>query len=335
MTANKIKSLDELAVITRELKRQGKTVVQCHGCFDLMHPGHIQHFEAAKKQGDILLVTITSDVYVNKGPGRPVFPEQSRMKSIAALGVVDYVALSSWPTAEQTIRLLQPDVYVKGQDVAKSLNNPMSLASKENAALHEYGGRFHITNEPIVFSSSSLLVNHFSLYSEETLQFLNAFKTKYAQEDVLNYLKQIKDKRILVIGDAIIDQYHYCHGVGNSMKGNMMSVKFDEEEVFAGGVLVAANTIAGFSEKVDLVTCLGENNSFEEFIRSRLSPNVRSTFFYRKNAITTVIRRYLEKVFIFKMFQVYFVDDRPLPDEEEKAVLAHLEAVLPNYDYLQ
>jgi len=161
---------------------------------------------------------------------------------------------------------------------------------------------------------------------------LNAFKTKYSQEETLNYLKRIQDKRILVIGDTIIDQYHYSHGVGNSMKGNMVSVKFDEEEMFAGGVLVAANTIAGFSKNVDLVTCLGENNSFEEFIRSRLAPNIRSTFFYRKGAITTIIRRYLEKIFLFKMFQVYFIDDSPLPDEEEKTVLAHLEAVLPNYD---
>lgn len=159
MTANKIKSVEELVAITRELKRRGKIVVQCHGCFDLMHPGHIQHLEAAKRQGDVLLVTVTSDMFVNKGPDRPVFPEQSRMKSIAALEAVDYVALSSWPTAEPTIRLLQPDVYAKGQDVAESLNDPLSLASKEKAALHEYGGRFHVTNEPVVFSSSALLVN--------------------------------------------------------------------------------------------------------------------------------------------------------------------------------
>jgi len=95
MTANKIKSVEELVAITRELKRRGKIVVQCHGCFDLMHPGHIQHLEAAKRQGDVLLVTVTSDMFVNKGPDRPVFPEQSRMKSIAALEAVDYVALSS------------------------------------------------------------------------------------------------------------------------------------------------------------------------------------------------------------------------------------------------
>ena len=145
-------------------------------------------------------------------------------------------------------------------------------------------------------------------------------------------MKNIQDKKILVLGDAIVDQYHYSHGVGNSMKGNMMSVKFDNEEMFAGGVLVAANTIAGFSKNVDLITCLGTNNSFEEFIRSRLASNVRPTFFYRKGSPTTIIRRYLEKVFLFKMFQVYFIDDSPLADEEEKAVLAHLEAALPHYD---
>ena len=188
MATNKIKSLDELAVITRELKRQGKTVVQCHGCFDLMHPGHIAHFEAAKRQGDVLVVTVTSDSYVNKGPGRPVFTEQVRMKAIAALEVVDYVALSRWPTAEQTIRLLQPDVYIKGQDVAKSLDDPLSLASKERDVLREHGGQFRVTNEPIVYSSSSLLVNHFSSYPEDTRQFLGAFKTRYSQDDVISYL---------------------------------------------------------------------------------------------------------------------------------------------------
>ena len=75
---DKIKTLDELADTLRVLKDQGNIVVHCHGVFDLLHPGHIQHFEAAKREGDILIVTVTPDEYVGRGPGRPVFNQRLR-----------------------------------------------------------------------------------------------------------------------------------------------------------------------------------------------------------------------------------------------------------------
>jgi cytidyltransferase-like protein len=59
----------------KKLKNKGEKIVLCHGCFDLMHPGHIKHFQAAKKMGNILIVTVTPDIYVDKGPNRPVFNE--------------------------------------------------------------------------------------------------------------------------------------------------------------------------------------------------------------------------------------------------------------------
>src|SRR5437764_645196 len=97
-------------------KRAGKTVVQCHGVFDLMHIGHIRHFQEASKVGDILVVTITPDRYVNKGPHRPVFTELLRAEAIASLDCVDYVAVNKWPMAVEAIQLLKPDVYAKGSD---------------------------------------------------------------------------------------------------------------------------------------------------------------------------------------------------------------------------
>ena len=59
-------------------KKNGKKVVMCHGVFDLLHLGHIKHFEKAKSLGDILVVSITADKFVNKGPGRPAFNESDR-----------------------------------------------------------------------------------------------------------------------------------------------------------------------------------------------------------------------------------------------------------------
>ena len=112
---DKIKGIEELAEILASLRASNRKVVHCHGVFDLQHIGHIRHFQQAKKLGDILLVTVTPDKYVNKGPHRPAFTEDWRAEAIAALGCVDYVAINKWPTAVEVIKLLKPDIYAKGK----------------------------------------------------------------------------------------------------------------------------------------------------------------------------------------------------------------------------
>ena len=87
MAHSKIISLEELGVVCAKLKKQGKKIAQCHGCFDLLHPGHIKHFEAAKNIADVVVVTVTPDRFVNKGPGRPVFNEKLRMESLTLNGL--------------------------------------------------------------------------------------------------------------------------------------------------------------------------------------------------------------------------------------------------------
>jgi rfaE bifunctional protein nucleotidyltransferase chain/domain len=152
--SDKIKNLDDLADIIQNLKRDGKKIVQCHGVFDLLHPGHMLHFQAAKREGDILIVTVTKDEHVDKGPGRPVFNQRIRTESIAALQCVDYVALNEWPTAVETIKKLKPDVYVKGNEYAKADMTGRIYAEEE--AIKSIGGRVHFTDEP-TSSSSQLL----------------------------------------------------------------------------------------------------------------------------------------------------------------------------------
>jgi len=74
----KLLTINELALRLSDYKSKGKKIVLCHGCFDLMHPGHIKYFQAAKKMGDLLVVTVTPDKYVDKGPDRPVFSDRLR-----------------------------------------------------------------------------------------------------------------------------------------------------------------------------------------------------------------------------------------------------------------
>src|SRR5919112_1725443 len=114
--AKKIKSLEQIAEEATALRASGKRVVHCHGVFDLLHIGHLRHLDGARRLGDLLVVTITPDHLVNKGPGRPAFTETLRAEALAMLECVDLVAINRWPTAIEPIKILRPSFYVKGSD---------------------------------------------------------------------------------------------------------------------------------------------------------------------------------------------------------------------------
>ena len=109
----KIQTLDALAVILQSFRGEKKTIVHCHGVFDLVHPGHLRYFGEAKSFGEVLVVTLSPDRFVNKGPERPVFNQNLRAEALAALQVVDFVAINDTPSAVETILRLQPDIYAK------------------------------------------------------------------------------------------------------------------------------------------------------------------------------------------------------------------------------
>lgn len=116
--AGKLKALEELTRITRDLRRQGKQVVFTNGCFDLLHRGHVRYLDQAKTLGDVLIVAINSDASVRalKGPDRPVMSEQERAELVTALAAVDYVLVFEDRDPEKVIRALEPDILVKGGD---------------------------------------------------------------------------------------------------------------------------------------------------------------------------------------------------------------------------
>lgn len=331
-TYSKIKTLNELEKITRELRRRGRVIVQCHGVFDLLHPGHIKHFESAKKKGDILVVTLTRDEFVNKGPGRPVFNQQLRAESVAAIESVDYVAVNDWPTAVETIRKLKPHFYAKGKDYAVKENDVTGKITEEEEAIVSVGGEIVYTDD-VTFSSSTLINTFFAPYSGEAKDFLAKFKRKYPFDRVRDSLSSIKDIKILVIGDIIIDEYAYCAGVGKSQKENLIAVRFLNQENFAGGVLATANHLAGFCQDVTLLTCVGLKNDYDAFVKSRLKRNIRQRLFYCDDALTVVKRRYLDPNFLSKLFELcYFDDANYLPRQVEQRICAYLDKHLKEFD---
>jgi rfaE bifunctional protein nucleotidyltransferase chain/domain len=328
---HKLKTIGELAEILAERRVAGKVVVQCHGVFDLVHPGHIRHFKAAREQGDLLVVTVTPDRFVNKGPGRPVFNERLRAESIAALEAVDFVAINEWPTAVEAIERLRPGVYVKGSDYADDQNDLTGRIADERRAVEAGDGRIHFTND-ITFSSSGLLNEHFPVYPEEARDFLGQFRQRYTADMIIDLLKDLRRLNVLVVGDAIIDEYHYCEAMGKSPKELLVTTRYLHEEHYAGGGLACANHLAGFCERVDVVTVLGTPDSREAFIRAHLKPNVSPTFFYRENSGTVVKRRFVEQAFLNKVFEIALLDHAELPERVSHDVAAHLRRVVGDYD---
>jgi cytidyltransferase-like protein len=322
LTKSKIVSLDELASVIAEHREQGRRVVHCHGVFDLLHPGHIRHFEAARQEGEVLVVTLTPDRHVDKGPGRPVFNERLRLESIAALESVDHVALNAWPTAVETIHLLRPDVYAKGQEYRSRERDLTAIGDEERAILEE-GGRIHFTAD-VTFSSSQLLNAHFDVFSPEASAFLERFRSRHPADEIIDLLASLTALKAVVVGDAIVDEYHFCRPYGMASKSPTIATQLEREEAYAGGALAVANHLAGFCGEVELVTCLGALDAREEWVRDHLKPNVHPSFHLRPGAPTTTKRRYVNGSAITKLFEVSRFDDGPLADDVERQVARDL-----------
>ena len=327
----KIKSVVELAGILTSLKRDGKKIVQCHGVFDLLHPGHIKHLESAKKQGDILVVSLTRDEYVRKGPGRPVFNEILRAETIASLEIVDYVCLSDDYTATECIKTLKPDIYAKGPDYQDRAHDITGKISEEEEAIESVNGRIYFTSD-IEFSASSLINKFLDIYPPETKDYLERISRKYSSDIIIDKLKSLGKLKVMVIGDSIIDEYHYCDFMGESPKAHLAVSKYLSEEAFAGGTLAIANHIAGLCQEVQLVSLLGRNDSREDFISEHLRPNIEAKFFYNDNSTTTVKRRFVHQTLSQRLLEVYYINDRTLPEQREGEIRSYLESALPSFD---
>lgn len=327
--ASKIWELADLADRLAALRRQGRRVVLCHGTFDLLHIGHIRHLKEAAAMGDVLVVTLTPDRFINKGPGRPAFAEELRLEAVAALDVVDYVALTRWPTAVETIHLLKPDVYVKGKEYANPEDDVTGAIAPEREAVEAEGGQLRFTDD-IVFSSSALINRYLDVLPGEAKRFLKDFRGRHALSEVRDWLARMRELKVLLVGETIIDEYHYCETMGKSGKEPLLAARFLREERFMGGVLAVANHVCGLGAGATVVSCLGEEPSYEAFIRETLAPGATPLFWRIPGAPTIVKRRFVEHYPFQKLFEIYLIDG--MEAKQAQAAREHLDAVAAAVD---
>ncbi|WP_026527194.1 PfkB family carbohydrate kinase [Butyrivibrio sp. VCD2006] len=335
---NKIISREAFPKIREKLRKEGKKVVLCHGVFDLLHQGHLEHFEDAKRQGDVLVVSVTAAKYVNKGPGRPYFGDAERLKFISNLEIVDYVLLSEAVTVHNIVQCVQPDVYAKGKEYADAKNDLTGNIGSEEAIVKEYGGTVYYT-EGKVFSSTKLLNNFFSALPKDVIEYSEKLRKKYG-EDVLEQIKADIDafskKKVLVIGDIIFDEYSFVNVQGVTMKDGSLSTFFESSERYAGGALAIARHLSEFAGKVTLCSMMGTDPDQIQFVKDSMN-GVRLEIIEAEGFVTPVKHRYIkankQREDYDKLFSVNTLMTRgKIRDFDYSGFYKKLKKLIPGYD---
>lgn len=328
---DKITDLNQLAEYVQAMKTSDKTVAHCHGVFDLLHIGHIKHLEAAAGMADTLVVTITPDHFVNKGPHRPAFSQRLRAEALAALECVDRVAVNEWPTAVEVIHKIKPSLFIKGVVQGKEKRDFTDAIKHEEEAVIAEGGRLVLTDEE-TYSASTLINRHLDIFSPAVKTYLERFTADYSPDDVIDQLKHIESLKILTVGETILDEYQFCQVMGKANKDPVLAVRLLSTECYTGGILAVANHIAQFCKHVGLMSQLGALDSKESFIRDGLASNIHAMFTERQACPTIIKRRFLEEYLSTKLFELYEISEQAQMPADEQKFMDQLEFLLPQYD---
>lgn len=273
------------------------SVVQTHGVFDVLHLGHVRYLRAAKKHGTVLVVTITADAFVTKGPGRPLFTAAQRAEMIAEIEIVDYVAIVESDSAVPAIEIIKPAVFVKGAEYAGTdLTGKMAA---ERAAVEAHGGRVEFTDE-ITFSSTRLINETVAMHDPEVTAYLKTARDDGMLVKALDAIEAMAGHRVAIVGELILDEYRYCEPLGKTGKENILAVRENEyeREVFNGGVAAVAQHLMGFGVLVNVVCQPGY-------------PELRKI-------------RYVDPSHMTKLFEVYAEDRIELHDEQVDELCAKI-----------
>jgi len=326
-------SIDQLRQVILREKRKGKKIVLCHGVFDLLHIGHIKHFKEAKKLGNVLVVTLTPDKYVNKGPLRPAFNEKLRIEAIAALDAVDYVALNTTPDAVGIIRKLKPNIYCKGPDYKNHRNDVSGQIKNEIRAVKKVGGKITHTHD-LTFSSSKLINKYSDIYSDLKKKLINRIKRKYNFTKIRKLIENFNKIKVLVIGETIIDQYVFCEALGKSGKEPVLVLRDLKTEEYLGGAAAISRHLSQFCRKTSLLSMVGEKGEFIEKIKKNLPKNVKFNYIRKKNSPTILKKRFLENTTNNKVFGVYTINDDILTGNDELLFNKMLKKIIPKFDLI-
>ena len=326
---DKIKGKEDLVKTINLLKEQGKKIVHCHGCFDLIHPGHMRHLKFAKEQGDILLVSITDDDFILKEYKNPFSTSILRAKSLASIEYVDLVFIDEMPSATKIIEEIKPDVYIKGQEYLKERKDHPGFL-KEKYIVEQGGGKIICSPGDLIFSSTKIidiLLKRDDAKEEKINNFLVRHKINK------NILKRIvegyENSKILVIGDLFIENYIFCDKPNISTESPVLSLNTLDYKRFLGGVGAITQYIDNLGGNVKAL-CFGDNNS--RMIVNQINGDLQGKidFIEAENYSLPIKKRFLSHE--QKLFEVNENKKIELDEKKELEFINEILKIIDNFD---
>ncbi|MBM3208631.1 MAG: cytidyltransferase, partial [Chlamydiae bacterium] len=239
------------------------------------------------------------------------------------------------PTAVTAISHVKPSIYVKGEEYKDHDKDVTGKISEEVETVKKFGGQIYYTDD-IVFSSSSLINQFIEQRSEELEVFLTSLKKEFSANDIIEKLETLKKLKVVIIGDAIIDEYQYVTPLGQSGKGLHMSAVCKENDVFLGGSFAVANHLAEFVDDITLITSVGKECLFKDKINQDLSKNIKPIYIPSINQDTLTKKRYVMKdgQQYTKLFETYSSNDQILNNSYKKNLIEQIRKYSENCDLL-
>lgn len=310
-----------------KLKYKNKKIALCHGVFDLLHIGHLKHFKEAKNYCDILVVSITSDKFVNKGPGRPYFGINERSIMISELEVVDYVFINVFPDATNVLKILKPDFYVKGLDYKKKSTDVTKKIFQEENQVKKFGGKIIFTNSKLN-SASSLLNRFFINYSKDQKNFIDNIKKKYSFNYINQILKNLKNIKTLVIGEPIIDRYIETKALGLGSKSPIVATKIIKQEDYLGGSAAILNHLLALNSNAQLL--IPANKLDFKYLKKLENKNIFETKKWR----IPIKSRFVDFFKVRKIFETQKIDDKIWNLDEEEKFIRKIKNIVNKFDLI-
>ena len=235
--------------------------------------------------------------------------EGERQSLLQNLQLVDYVFIAEEESAVNTINLIKPDYYFKGNDYKNNLSDKTKKIFHEIDAVKKNKGKIIYTNEKQM--SSSKIINQFGLaLNEEQIKFLDQIKKNDDYTSIINTLDELKKDKVLVVGDLIIDNYIYGDVLGKSGKEPHMVFCQSTKKFYIGGSAIIANHLSDFIKNITLISDLGQEIEIKNLLNKELKKNIKHLPILPIKGYKSCIKtRFIDTTTQYKLFGAYIISN--------------------------
>jgi len=306
-----IKNKQQLKKI--RLQSYKKTIGLCHGAFDVLHSGHIEHFQECRNKCDILVVSLTGSDFIQKGKKKTFNTNNQRLSVLSSLRQLDYVYLDNNYNASEVIKFLRPDFYFKGKDYFKK--DSVGNLEFEKKMLKKYKGKIHFTKSALR-SSTQIIFYNFIDINKEGLNYIKKINNKFSPDYIEGIIERINKLKIAILGDEVIDKFNFININSIATKFPVLSGTIIKNEFYPGGVIPVFLMSKFFSNNSYLFTIKDKRFNFPEL------NDQKSNFFFANDLIIK------ERFLSYNRYERFLhISNKNLVNYDEKKIILLLNKI--------